>query len=72
MKFSEIKNLKTMELRKKLASLRQNFFDSKMKLSMKRLANPLILRSLRRDIARVQTAIRLKHHSDHLKKEDEK
>ena len=57
MKFSEIKNLNQQELLKKLSQFRKNLFESRMKLKMQRLPNPLTLRFLRRDIARVQTAI---------------
>ncbi len=57
MKFSEIKNLNQKELLKKLSNLRKDLFDSRMKLKMQRLPNPLTIRFLRRDIARVQTAI---------------
>ncbi|MGI9549257.1 MAG: 50S ribosomal protein L29 [Bdellovibrionales bacterium] len=57
MKFSEIKNLKYQELIKKLQELRKNLFDSRMKLKMQRLPNPLTIRLLRKDIARVQTAL---------------
>lgn len=58
MKYAEIKNLNPGELRKKLSQLNQDIFDSKMKLSMKRLPDPLTLRRLRRDRARIQTALR--------------
>ena len=57
MKYAEIKNLKTSELRKKLQQLNQDIFDAQMKLSMQRLPNPLTLRLLRRDRARIQTAL---------------
>jgi len=57
MKFSEIKNLKQSELRKKLQQLSQDIFDAKMKLSMQRLPDPLTLRRLRKDRARIQTAL---------------
>ena len=58
MKYVEIKNLNPGELRKKMSQLNQDIFDSKMKLSMKRLPDPLTLRRLRRDRARIQTALR--------------
>ena len=58
MKYAEIKNLNPVELRKKLSQLNQSIFDSKMQLSMKRLPDPLTLRRLRRDRARIQTALR--------------
>ena len=64
MKFVEIKNLKTEELRKKLEQINQEIFDSKMKLSMKRLPNPLVLRMLRRDRARVKTALEIKNKAN--------
>ncbi len=57
MKFEEIKNLKTIELIKKRAQLSQEIFDLKMKLSMKRLPNPLKIRNVKRDRARVLTAL---------------
>ena len=58
MKFNEIKNLNTLELRKKLTQVDQEIFDSKMKLSMQRLPNPLMIRHLRKDRARIQTALK--------------
>ena len=57
MKFSEIVNLEEAELRKKASVLRAELFQSRMKLKMQRLPNPLVLRSLRRDIARLETAL---------------
>ena len=61
MKFAEIKNLETGELRKKLDQLNHKLFDSKMKLSMKRLPNPLEIRQLRKDRARIQTILSQKN-----------
>ena len=57
MKFSEIVNLNTEELRKKSQTLKKELFDARMKLKMQRLSNPLTLRLLRRDRARVETAL---------------
>lgn len=57
MKFSEIATLNKSELRKRLFQLKKELFDSAMKLRMKRLPNPLVIRFLRRDIARLQTAL---------------
>ena len=64
MKFTEIAHLKKKELYIKLAQLKKELFDSCMKLRMQRLSNPLGIRFLRRDIARVQTAISLKERSE--------
>ena len=60
MKFSEIANLDEMELRKKKIILRAELFESRMKLKMQRLSNPLSLRLLKRDIARIETALSAK------------
>ena len=60
MKFSEIAHLEQKELWIKLSQLKKELFDSRMKLKMQRLSNPLRLRFLRRDIARIQTALSLK------------
>ena len=57
MKYSEIKDLTVEELRKRLKSIREELFESKMKMSLGQLANPLAVRGLRRDLARIQTAI---------------
>jgi len=63
MKFSEIYHLDQKELRIKLTQLKKELFDSQMKLKMQRLNNPLSLRFLRRDIARVQTVFSVKKKS---------
>lgn len=57
MKYSEIASLNVSELSKRLRQLRQELFDSRMKLNMKRLPNPLVIRFLRRDIARLNMAL---------------
>ena len=57
MKFQEIAHLEIRELRQKLGKLRTELFDSRMKLKVQRLANPLGIRHLRRNIARIHTAI---------------
>ena len=63
MKYSEMAHLERKELWKKLAGLKKELFDSRMKLKMQRLSNPLSLRILRRDIARIQTALNKKERS---------
>ena len=60
MKFSEIAHLEKRELWTKLSQLKKELFDSRMKLKMQRLSNPLSIRFLRRDIARIQTVLSLK------------
>ena len=60
MKFEEIKNLQLKELLSRQEGLKKEILDSKMKLSMQRLANPLKIRKLRRDKARVSMVIHQK------------
>ena len=57
MKFSEIAHLEKRELWTKLSQLKKQLFESRMKLKMQRLSNPLSIRFLRRDIARIQTVL---------------
>ena len=60
MKFSEIAHLEEKELWIKLTQLKRELFDSRMKLKLQRLSNPLSIRFLRRDIARIQTTLSMK------------
>ncbi|MDE0518445.1 MAG: 50S ribosomal protein L29 [Bdellovibrionales bacterium] len=76
MKYSEIQNLQVPELRKRLEQSRQALFTAKMKHKMQRLSNMMELRDVRRDIARLETALSalpesafVSHKSD--KKKDE-
>lgn len=57
MKYSEIKDLNQKDLIKRLSQLRKKLFDSRMQLKMQRLSNPLSIRFLRKQMARLQTAI---------------
>jgi large subunit ribosomal protein L29 len=57
MKFAEIKDLSVAELKKKRTGLSQELFEAKIKNSMGQLANPIEIRNLRKDIARINTAI---------------
>ena len=54
------KNLSLDELKAELLHLRDKHFKLRFKHRVTPLGNPLELRSLRRDIARVQTWIRAK------------
>jgi|GEM_PF-573602 len=60
MKFAEIKDLTSDELRKKQAQLRDELFQAKMKHSLGQIGNPIEIRDRRRALARVLTAINLK------------
>lgn len=54
------KNLSAQELRAELAQLREKQFKLRFKHRVTPLTNPMELRSLRRNIARVETWIRAK------------
>lgn len=57
MKYTEIKDMSVAELKKKRSALSEQLFEIKMKNSIGQLSNPLTIRQLRRDIARINTAI---------------
>jgi len=60
MKFAELKDMTVDELRKKQKAARTELFDTTMKHSLGQVSNPLEIRHLRRDIARVKTALSAK------------
>ena len=57
MKYTEVKDLSAVELKKKKGALTHEFFTAKMKNSLGQLGNPLEIRKIRRDLARVNTAL---------------
>lgn len=60
MKFVDIKGFKKADLIKKTAELKADLFQLEMKNSLGQLGNPLQIRYLRKDIARLQTAMNQK------------
>ena len=61
MKVSELRELSPEELDSKFHDLREELFSLKFKYKTQSVSNPLKLRSLRRDIARVLT---IKHEKE--------
>ena len=57
MKYTEIKDLSAVELKKKKTGLTQDLFDANIKNSLGQLGNPLEIRKLRKNLARVNTAL---------------
>jgi large subunit ribosomal protein L29 len=57
MNFKDIKDLSKKELVKKGSSLKEELFQAKMKNSLGQLGNPMEIRKIRRDLARVRTAM---------------
>ena len=57
MKINEIRQLKYEELGQKLKDLKTEFFNLRFQHATGQLANPLQLKQLKRDIARVKTVM---------------
>lgn len=57
MKYSEVSGMSATELKKKKAALTEELFNAKMKNKLGQLGNPLEIRRLRKDVARIQTAM---------------
>ncbi len=57
MKYSELKDMTVQELAAKSRDLRQEIFNLRLQQASSRLEKPARLRTLRRDIARVETKI---------------
>lgn len=57
MKFAEVKDLSVAEMKKKKAAWSDELFQARIKNSIGQLANPLEIRHLRRNIAKINTAI---------------
>lgn len=58
MKAKELRELSIEELQQKRGDLREDLFRLKMRKAVAQLENPVRLRRLRRDIARVETILR--------------
>lgn len=56
MKFQEIKDLSSQELSVKAADVRKQLFEMRIKNSLGQLANPLQIRFLKKDLARILTS----------------
>jgi len=58
MKYGEVKDLTAEELGQKEAALREELFKLRLRQATAQVENPMRIRALRRDIARVKTAQR--------------
>ena len=54
---SDLRNLTVAELLVKQRQLREDLFNSRFRNAVQQLDNPLRLRSVRRDIARIETVL---------------
>ncbi len=60
MKFTEIKEMTSTELRKRVTQLRAELFEARMKQTLGQLGNPIEIRFKRKDLARFKTALQMK------------
>jgi len=60
MKFEDINELTSSELRKRMVGVREELFQARMKHSLGQLGNPIEIRDKRRDLARLKTALQMK------------
>ena len=58
MKPSEIRNMTLDEMKRALVALQDEYFKLRLRRSSEELPNPLRLRTIRRDIARMLTVLR--------------
>ncbi|MBR2176628.1 MAG: 50S ribosomal protein L29 [Clostridia bacterium] len=58
MKASELRELTSAELENKLQSLKEELFNLRFQLTINQLDNPMRIKAVKKDIARVQTIIR--------------
>lgn len=57
MNYEDIKNLTPVELNKKLREVKGNLFEARMKNAMGQMTSPISIRQMRRDVARLRTAL---------------
>jgi len=57
MKAKELRDLSTEELDQRLAELKEELFNLRFQLATGQLENPMRVRAIRKDIARVKTVI---------------
>ncbi len=58
MKYAELRDLTGEELRQKEAALHEELFKLRLRQATSQVENPMRIRQLRRDIARIRTAQR--------------
>lgn len=57
MKASELRDMKPVELNKKLDELKQELFNLRFQHAINQLENPQRIKTVKRDIARVKTVL---------------
>lgn len=64
MKAKEVRDLTTKELEKKVDDLKQELFNLRFQMATGQLDNPMRIRDVRRNIARVKTILRERQLKD--------
>ena len=57
MKFADVKDLSQVDLNRRIRETKEKLFEAKMKNSMGQMNNPVSIRGMRRDIARLKTVL---------------
>ena len=60
MKFVDVKELTSAELRRRVSDLRTELFEVRMKHTLGQLGNAIEIRDKRKDLARLKTALQMK------------
>lgn len=58
MKATEVRELNTAELESKLKDLKAELFNLRFQLTINQLDNPMRIRAVKKDIARIKTVLR--------------
>ncbi len=64
MKASEVRDMTTLELDNKLADLKKELFALRFQHAVNQLDNPMRLKAVKKDIARVKTILRERSNSE--------
>ncbi len=68
MKVNEIRSMTSEELNTKLASLKTELFNLRFQHATGNLANPMLLNSLKKDIAKIKTVLTEREIAEKVKK----
>jgi large subunit ribosomal protein L29 len=63
MKASELRELSAAELNEKLSELKQELFNLRFQHAVNQLENPMRMKAVKRDIARVKTVLRMSENA---------
>ena len=64
MKASEMRNLSNAELQKRLKDLKAELFNLRFQLAINQLENPMRIKAVKKDIARIKTILRERSASE--------